>query len=85
MLYLFAAEVSRAVCAQGAAVLREAEVAAAIALGRVVVVATVILSGDRFTLKHGVELGGTLQRRHTFTTSGREKREQSGFTPALRI
>lgn len=73
MLYLFAAEVSGAVGAQGAAVPREAEVAAAIALGRVVVVATVILSGDRFALEHGVELGGALQRRHTFTASGRGK------------
>lgn len=33
---------------------------AAVWLGCVVLIAAVILSCDRFTLKHGVELGGTL-------------------------
>lgn len=69
VLYLVAAEVFGAISADGAAVLGEVGVATAVVLG--IIIATVVLGADRVALEHGVELGGTLQCRHTFSTSGK--------------
>lgn len=67
--YLVTAEVFRAISADRAAVV----------LGHIVVIATVVLGSDGVALEHGVELGGALQRRNTVTPSGREKFECLGL------
>lgn len=71
VLHLITAEVFEAVSADGAAVLGGAAVAATVVLWHFVVIAAVILSGDWFTFKHGVELCGTLQRWYAFPSSER--------------
>lgn len=67
MLHLVAAQCFSAVSAERAAV----------RLGGVVLIAAVILSRNRFALKHGVELSGTLQRWHTFTPSENKREENA--------
>lgn len=71
VLYLIAAEVFGAVSADRAAALGEVMVGTEVVLGLAIVIATVVLGGDRVTLEHGVELSGAFQCRNTVTPSGR--------------
>lgn len=69
LLYLITADVVNRV-----AVLGRVKVTTAIVLGHTVIIATVVLGCHWVTLKHGVELGGTLQCGHTVSSPGRPRR-----------